>query len=103
MSLIRKSFRRLHFPVDIIAQCVRWYLGYSLSIRNLEEIMAEWGIVVDHSTLHQWCPCWIRRSAGINVLGVAGDEWMKHISGSEGSGNICTGRSILMVRLKISC
>ncbi|WP_411569422.1 IS6 family transposase [Serratia sp. UGAL515B_01] len=33
-----------------IAQCVRWYLVYSLSLRNLEEIMAERGIVVDHST-----------------------------------------------------
>ncbi|MEQ5056140.1 IS6 family transposase, partial [Klebsiella michiganensis] len=33
MSLIRKSFKRLHYPVDIIAQCVRWYLAYSLSLR----------------------------------------------------------------------
>jgi transposase-like protein len=39
MSLIRKAFKRLHYPVDIIAQCVRWYLAYSLSLRNLEEIM----------------------------------------------------------------
>nr|CAA60622.1 IS1327 containing a transposase [Pantoea agglomerans] len=54
MSLIRKAFKRLHYPVDIIAQCVRWYLAYSLSLRNPEEIMAERGIVVDHSTLHRW-------------------------------------------------
>lgn len=54
MSLIRNAFRRLHYPVDIIAQCVRWYLAYSLSLRNLEEMMAERGIVVDHSTLHRW-------------------------------------------------
>ncbi|MFP7609913.1 IS6 family transposase [Serratia quinivorans] len=54
MSLIRKAFKRLHYPVDIIAQCVRWYLAYSLSLRNLEEMMAERGIVVDHSTLHRW-------------------------------------------------
>ena len=54
MSLVRKTFKRLHYPVDIIAQCVRWYLAYSLSLRNLEEIMAERGIVVDHSTLHRW-------------------------------------------------
>ncbi|MGK0603575.1 IS66 family transposase, partial [Yokenella regensburgei] len=54
MYLIRKAFKRLHYPVDIIAQCVRWYLAYSLSLRNLEEIMAERGIVVDHSTLHRW-------------------------------------------------
>ncbi|WP_049596219.1 IS6 family transposase [Yersinia aldovae] len=54
MSLIRKAFKRLHYPVDIIAQSVHWYLTYSLSLRNLEEIMAERGIVVDHSTLHRW-------------------------------------------------
>jgi transposase-like protein len=54
MSLIRKAFKRLHYPVDIMAQCVRWYLAYSLSLRNLEEIMAERGIVLDHSTLHSW-------------------------------------------------
>lgn len=54
MQLIRKAFKRLHYPVDIIAQCVRWYLAYSLSLRNLEEIMAERVIIVDHSTLHRW-------------------------------------------------
>lgn len=54
MSLIRKAFKRLHYPVDIIAQCVRWYLAYALSLRNLEEMMAERGVIVDHSTLHRW-------------------------------------------------
>ncbi|NIH15884.1 MAG: IS6 family transposase [Serratia symbiotica] len=54
MSLIRNAFSRLHYPVDIMAQCVRWYLAYALSLRNLEEMMAERGIVVDHSTLHHW-------------------------------------------------
>ncbi|CAI2021482.1 Transposase IS66 family [Serratia proteamaculans] len=54
MPLIRKAFKRLHYPTDLIAQCVRWYLVYSLSLRNLEEIMAERGIHVDHSTLHRW-------------------------------------------------
>lgn len=52
MSLIRNAFKRLHYPVDIIAQCVRWYLVYALSLRNLEEMMAERGVIVDHSTLH---------------------------------------------------
>ncbi len=51
VSLIRKVFKRLHYPIDILAQCVRWYLAYSLSLRNLEEIMADRGIIVDHATL----------------------------------------------------
>jgi putative transposase len=54
MSLIRNAFKRLHYPIDIIAQCVRRYLAYALSLRNLEEMMAERGIAVDHSTLHRW-------------------------------------------------
>ncbi|WP_445373694.1 IS6 family transposase [Photorhabdus tasmaniensis] len=54
MSLIRKAFKRLHYPVDIIAQCVRWYLAYALSLRNLEEMMVERGIAVYHSTLYRW-------------------------------------------------
>ncbi|CAI2039538.1 Integrase core domain [Serratia fonticola] len=54
MSLIQNAFSRLHYPVDIMAQCVRWYLTYPLSLRNLEEMMVERGIVVDHSTLHRW-------------------------------------------------
>lgn len=54
MSLIRKAFKRLHYPVDVIAQCVRWYLAYALSLRDLEEMMAERGILVDHATLYRW-------------------------------------------------
>ncbi|MDC9620240.1 IS6 family transposase [Xenorhabdus sp. XENO-7] len=54
MSLIRKAFKRLHYPVDIIAQCVRWYLAYALSLHNLEEMLVERGITVDHSTLSRW-------------------------------------------------
>jgi Transposase IS66 family len=54
MPLIRRSFKRLHYPTNIIAQCVRWYLAYALSLRNLEEMIAERGITVDHSMLNRW-------------------------------------------------
>lgn len=54
MSLTRNVFKRPHYPIDIILQCVRWYLAYALSLRNLEEMMAECGIAVDHSTLYRW-------------------------------------------------
>ncbi|WP_258086095.1 IS6 family transposase [Xenorhabdus bovienii] len=59
MSLIRNVFKRRHYPVDIIAQCVRGYLAYALSLRNLKEIMAERGIAVDHSTLSRWIHRWV--------------------------------------------
>jgi putative transposase len=38
----------------VILLCIRWYLAYNLSLRNLEEMMAECGISVDHATIHRW-------------------------------------------------
>ncbi|WP_295876792.1 IS6 family transposase [uncultured Zhongshania sp.] len=48
------TFKGRHTPKCIILQCVRWYCAYSLSYRNIEEMMAERGIKVDHSTLNRW-------------------------------------------------
>ena len=48
------SFKGQRFPKEIILQCVRWYLVYSLSYRDLEEVMAERGIKVDHVSIHRW-------------------------------------------------
>ena len=47
-------FRGRHFRDDIIVLCVRWYLRYPLSYRDLEEMMAERGFTVDHSTSARW-------------------------------------------------
>ncbi|MEZ5784673.1 MAG: IS6 family transposase [Rhizobiaceae bacterium] len=47
-------FNGRHFDRSIILLCVRWYLAYNLSLRDLEEMMAERGIHVDHSTVHRW-------------------------------------------------
>ena len=48
------SFKRRHFQHDIILQSVRWYLAYSLSYRDIEELMGERGFSVDHSTINRW-------------------------------------------------
>jgi transposase-like protein len=47
-------FKWHHFEAEIILLCVRWYLRYSLSYRDLEEMMAERGLGVDHSTICRW-------------------------------------------------
>jgi hypothetical protein len=47
-------FKGRHFDRSVILLCVRWYLAYNLSLRNLEEMMAERGISVDHATVHRW-------------------------------------------------
>ena len=47
-------FRGRHFEDMIIILCVRWYLRYSLSYRDLEEMMVERGLSVDHVTIWRW-------------------------------------------------
>jgi IS6 family transposase len=47
-------FKWRHFEAEIILLCVRWYLRYSLSYRDLEELMAERGLQVDHTTIYRW-------------------------------------------------
>ena len=48
------AFAGFRFPPDVILLAVRWYLRYSLSYRDLEELLAERGIEVDHVTLFRW-------------------------------------------------
>src|SRR5277367_712669 len=43
-----------HFERDIILWGVRWYVAYPMSYRQLEEMMEERGVEVDHSTLNRW-------------------------------------------------
>jgi transposase, IS6 family len=48
------AFKGRHFQDEVIVVCVRWYLRYSLSYRDLEELMAERGLSVDHSAIARW-------------------------------------------------
>src|ERR1700694_6063258 len=50
----RSEFAGFRFPPDVIAVTVRWYLRYGLSYRDVEELLAERGIVVDHVTVYGW-------------------------------------------------
>jgi transposase, IS6 family len=50
----QSPFKWRHFQADIILLCVRWYLRYSLSYRDLEEMMLERGLSVDHTTIYRW-------------------------------------------------
>ena len=47
-------FKWKHFQSDIILLCVRWYLRYSLSYRDLVEMMAERGLSMSHTTIMRW-------------------------------------------------
>ena len=50
----RSAFTGFRFPREVIALAVRWYLRYGLSYRDVEELLAERGIKVDHVTVYRW-------------------------------------------------
>ncbi len=51
---LRKVLKRLHYPLEVMITCVRWYVAYPLSLRHIEERMQERGVFVDHVTAHRW-------------------------------------------------
>lgn len=48
------EMKGMRFPKEIILLCIRWYAAYPLSYRNLEEMMQERGVYVDHSSVSRW-------------------------------------------------
>jgi hypothetical protein len=93
------DFKGRRFPTDVILVCVRWYCKYGISYRDLEEIMAERGVVVDHTTLFCWVQryallmvkriCWYQRHTDASwrvdetYVKVAGQEILNPMSASE--------------------
>jgi hypothetical protein len=54
MSVPPSAFAGFRFPPDVILLAVRWYLRFGLSYRDVEELLAERGIQVDHVTVYRW-------------------------------------------------
>jgi IS6 family transposase len=50
----KDDFKGRHFEASLIVQAVSWYLRYPLSYRDIEEMLLERGLEVDHSTLNRW-------------------------------------------------
>ena len=50
----RSTFAGFRFPPDVIVLAVRWYLRFGLSYRDLEELLIERGVEVDHVTIYRW-------------------------------------------------
>ncbi|MDQ6613810.1 MAG: IS6 family transposase [Actinomycetota bacterium] len=53
-TIDRSAFAGYRFPPEAIVLAVRWYLRYGLSYRDIEELLAERGIVVDHVSVYRW-------------------------------------------------
>ncbi|MDO8769113.1 MAG: IS6 family transposase [Burkholderiaceae bacterium] len=54
IGALRKVLKRVHYPLEVMLTCVRWYAAYSLNLRHIEEMMQERGVCVDHATVHRW-------------------------------------------------
>ncbi len=71
------GLHRVRFPPEVILLAVRWHLRYGLSYRDLEELLAERGVEVDHVTLYRWMqrftPLLIEAARPARHL--AGDRW----------------------------
>ena len=48
------SFNRLQYPSDVVCLVVLWRLRYKLSLRDLAEMLLEWGFVFPHEAVRQW-------------------------------------------------
>ena len=71
------GFTGFRFPPEVILLAVRWYLRYGLSYRDLEELLAERGIEVDHVTLYRWVQRFtpLLIDAARPTRHLAGDRW----------------------------
>jgi IS6 family transposase len=76
-SVLPSSFSGFRFPPEVILLSVRWYLRFGLSYRDLEELLAERGVEVDHSTLYRWVQRFtpLLVEAARPARHVAGDRW----------------------------
>jgi transposase-like protein len=71
------AFAGFCFPSDVIVLAVRWYLRFSLSYRDVEELLAERGIEVDHVTIYRWVRRFTRllAEAARPCRHAVGDRW----------------------------
>jgi len=53
VAALHKVIKRFHYPLDVMLMGVRWYVAYPLSLRHIEKMAAERGVLVDHATVHR--------------------------------------------------
>jgi IS6 family transposase len=71
------AFKGFRFPPEIIVLALRWYLRYGLSYRDVEELLAERGIEVDHVTIYRWVQGFtpLLAEAATPCRHTVGDRW----------------------------
>src|SRR5436305_5103712 len=76
-SVSPSAFAGFRFPSELITLAVRWYLRFGLSYRDVEELLAERGIDVDHVTVYRWVQRFtpLLAEAARPTRHVVGDRW----------------------------
>jgi transposase-like protein len=74
---IASAFKGFRFPPEVIVLAVRWYLRFGLSYRDVEELLAERGVEVDHVTVYRWVQRFtpLLADAARPCRHVVGDRW----------------------------
>jgi transposase-like protein len=65
---VEALFKGRQFDQEIIVLCVRWYLRYKLSTRDLVEMMAERGVVLVHTTILRWVRHYVPESRNTGAI-----------------------------------
>src|SRR5438876_7546507 len=90
LKSVEELFKGRHFDRGIVILCVRWYLRYKLSLRDLVEMMAERGLSMVHTTIMRWvqrsAPEFEKRCAGLPGRAASHGGSTRHTSRSEASG-----------------
>jgi transposase, IS6 family len=73
----RSALAGFRFPAEVITLAVRWYLRYGLSYRDVEELLAQRRVEVDHVTVYRWVQRFspMRADAARFVRHAPGDRW----------------------------
>src|SRR5947209_5392998 len=91
----RSAFAGFRFPREVIVLAVRWYLRYGLSYRDVEELLAERGVQVDHVSVFRWVQRFtpLLAEAARPCRHRVGDRWWVDETYVKVSGRWSTGRS----------
>src|SRR5450631_260262 len=100
-------YRKRVFDADIIELCVRWYITYRLSYRDLVEMMADRGVQVSHSTILRWVSRYVpefeRRWNRFSKAVGTSWRWTRRTFRSKRSGTICIERSTRTAKASTFC
>jgi transposase, IS6 family len=77
----QSAFAGFRFPPDVIVVAVRWYLRFGLSYRDVEELLAEGGVEVDHVSVYRWVqrftPLLAEAARPAGTLSEVAGSWMR--------------------------